>query len=359
MDVAQLVEREIVVLDVAGSSPVFHPNPFPGTAFAFPGFSVSGTGASIPDRRVSPGCSPLRIPAAAFWFAAEAASGKNLPVAMSRALFPLFLFSLPLLSLAVPLPPPWLLPLPAVPGLAAAERTARWTEEEFSQQIVLPRALSAAELSAYSAALASDGWEIRLSSAISGPDAALASSLRLLRAQGGGAFADGLSSLLSGGVAHWTRGPLSLFYLAEKRLLLCTFPFSPDVPAPAAPPGGWLFSTPLPLADAHLRQRILSLSGGVLTAAEIWTARADGKAFADGARAQLASCGWEWLPPAPAAPAAADPASLAADAALVGRIFEGTAHFRSASGARAMLSVRGGGDGGQGTYLFLLRAPAP
>ncbi|MBQ7251742.1 MAG: hypothetical protein IJS32_03980 [Kiritimatiellae bacterium] len=278
---------------------------------------------------------------------------------MFRALFLSLLACLPALSRAAPLPPPWPLPFPRGPGLAAAERTVHWTPTEFSHQIVLPRALSGPELDAFSAALAADGWETGIAPAGADSDSAFADTLRLLRAQGNAAFADGLSALLADGLVKWDKGPLSLFYFAGRRLLLCTFPFSPECPAPSAAPGEWLFSTPLPLPGAEPVRRVVSLSGGLMTAAEIWRApAAAGTLFADKARAQLVSCGWECLPPGGPAPPAADKETAARDAALVERLFAGTAHFRSAAGAEAMLSVRGGEDGAA-TCLFLLRTPAP
>lgn len=265
---------------------------------------------------------------------------------------------------AAPVLPPWPLPLPQ--GPAEQGRTARWTDEDFSFQIDFARALSARELAAYSASLAADGWRVRFAPSESAARAEdeLAGTLRNLRAQGFRELADSVSALLSEGAAQWEKPPMSLLYLPGKNVLVCSFPFSDAVPPPSARPGEWLFSTPLPLAGATLSLLTVSVSGGILTAAEMWNAPRPGADFLDAARSQLVANGWQPLAPGGAAPPAVGAQTAAMDQAFVSRLFGGTAMFRSAAGEEAILSVRGGGDPAAPPAapvgcLFLLHAPAP
>jgi len=251
---------------------------------------------------------------------------------------------------AAPVLPPWLPPLPE--GLDCSSRTVRWTEKDFSHEIDLPRALSPREIADYSDALVADGWTARLL------PASADFPLSALRAQGRGDLADGLETLFAAGASQWEKPPADLFYLPGKNLLLCTFPFSEACPAPAAEPGAWLFSTAFLLPGAEPRMRVLSVARGSSVAVEFWTLPRFPEGFLDAARARLVASGWEFVPPVGEAPFAAGGDTAAADAALVGGLFSGTASFRSPSGEEATISLQRGEDG-KVACIFLLRSGTP
>lgn len=283
---------------------------------------------------------------------------------MSRFRPPVFpaLFCLAFAVHAAPVLPPWPLPFPQ--GPVETTRTARWTDEEFSCQIDLDRGLDGKELAAYSDALAADGWTRRnlagRDAGSPGPDAARL--FRELRLHGHRELADGLSEIVERGAVLWKKPPLTLVYLSGKNVLFCSFPFGKDFPAPASPPGGWLFGTPFALPGAKLSMRAVTRAADGITAMELWKAPPPGDGFLDRVRAQLVANGWQFVPPVGEAPLSAGKDTAAMDAALVHGIFAGTAMFRSASGEEAMLSVREGDASSvpaSANCVFLLRFPAP